>query len=427
VLNDWIYWLSLRHPEQLLTFLWALLLVDGQRYAFLKVFLCVSDFVRGGWRKLWSAPEPSFAHCPSVCIVLAGYNEAETIGSTLQSVWGSYPRLEIIVVDDGSADGMAAVAQRFARDHSGVLVLSRGERGGKSSAMNFALPYTKAEIVVVVDADSHLGPAGIWELVQPFADPEVGAVAGNVVGRNPFVNLVTVLQAYEYLSTIFIGRMLSASLGILGIVSGAFGAFRRTALEQVHGWDVGPPEDLDLTLALRKGGSKVAFAPYALCYTEMPESWWSLIKQRLRWDRSGVVRNHCRKHLDMACPWQKHFRLTDLFVLLENWVFSVICTIGIWAWIVWFAFTAGPDWWQTLLTLYLCYLAFELIQIVAVLYFSTSLGRDLVICGVFFLVPFYQLLLSAVRLVATVEEIFLRKSFRDNYVPAKVRAATWHW
>src|SRR5262249_3473562 len=100
---------------------------------------------------------------------------------------------------------------------------------------------------------------------------------------------------------------------------------------------------------------------------------------------------------------------------------------GIWAWIVWFCLTLPPDWWQLLLALYLCYLVFELIQVLSVLYYSTALVRDALICGVFFLLPLYQIFLLVARLVATTEEIFLRKSFHDNFVPAKVRSVTWHW
>src|SRR5262249_10946771 len=147
-----------------------------------------------------------------------------------------------------------------------VLVLRRPRRSGKSSATNFALTYTRADVVIVIDCDSSVGPGALWEIVQPLRDPQVGAVAGNILARNPFTNLCTWLQGYEYSSTIFVGRMLSARLGILGIVSGAFGAFRRDVLAQVNGWDVGPPEDLDLTLTIRKAGYRIEFAPYAECY-----------------------------------------------------------------------------------------------------------------------------------------------------------------
>jgi cellulose synthase/poly-beta-1,6-N-acetylglucosamine synthase-like glycosyltransferase len=406
----------------------ALLLTDTPRYALAKIALCSWDCGRNLWRWLRGVPrQQRFTYCPSVCVIVAGHNEEEMIAATLTSLWGTYPRLEIIVVDDGSTDDMEGEARRFARTHSGVQVHRRPERGGKSSATNWALAYTRAEVIVIVDSDSDLGPAAIWELVQPLQDPEVGAVSGAVVARNPFVGLATWLQAYEYLSTIFVGRMLSAWLGILGIVSGAFGAFRRSALDRVMGWDVGPPEDLDLTLALRKCGYKIAFTPYSQCFTEVPPTWWGLIKQRLRWERSGVIRNHCRKHLDMAFFWRPHFRILDFFVLLESWFFNVFCMYGIWVWFVCFVWNPPDDRWQILLTLYLCYLVFEVIQVLVDLVYSNAPGRDLLISAVFFLVPLYQILLLIVRLIATTEEIFLRKSYQDNYVPAKVRQTTWRW
>lgn len=428
MLSDWTHWLSQRHPDQLLAFLVALLLTDGPRYALSKIAMCFWDWAHATLR--WVTGRPSaapFTHCPSVCLIVAGYNEGETVEATLDQVWGTYPRLEIIVVDDGSTDDMEAVARRFARTHEGVRVLRRDDRGGKSSAMNMALVYTQAEIVVVVDADSSLSPNAIWEIVQPLRDPRVGAVSGSVVARNPFDNFATWLQAYEYLSTILIGRMLAAKLGLLSIVSGAFGAFRRSALDQVMGWDVGPPEDLDLTLAIRKLGHKIAFAPYAMCLTDVPTTWWGLIKQRVRWDRSGVIRNHCRKHIDMACPWTKNFRWSNLFVFLDGWFFSVLCTYMIWAWALMFCISPPPDAPQVLLTLYLCYLAFEVIQVIALIYYSADTKQDLWVLAVFPFLPFYQCLMLAVRLYATTQEIFLRRSYDDNYVPLKVRQATWHW
>ncbi len=428
MLTDWIYWLSAKHPEQLLAFLFALLLTDGPRYALTKVALVAGHWAADTWRRLrGKGGGPAFAWCPGVCVVVAGYNEGKSIRAVLESLWGTYPRLDIVVVDDGSSDDMADAARRFADGRPNVLVLRRPDRGGKSSAMNLGLRYTRAEVVVVIDADSSLGPAAIWELVQPLRDPKVGAVGGSVLVRNPFVNLATWLQAYEYLSTIFVGRMVSARLGILGIVSGAYGAFRRSALERVGGWDAGPPEDLDLTLTLRKAGYDIAFAPYSVCYTDVPESWWGLVKQRLRWDRSGTVRNHCRKHVDLADVTSANFRVTNFALLLESWVFSVACTAAIFAWAVWFCYRPPADWRNVLTTLYLCYLAFELIQILATAYFSNHPARDLLICTVFFLVPLYQIFLLVVRLVATVEEALWRKSYEDNYVPEKVRRATWHW
>lgn len=428
MLIDWTHWLSSLSPDRLLALMWGLLLVDGLRYTFGKVALIVADFAAEGWRWLRGAPlDTAYHYCPSVGVVLAGYNEAETIEGTLRSVWGSYPRLEVVVVDDGSQDEMTERAAAFARDHAGVLVLTRDRRGGKSSAMNLALRYTKAEIVVVIDADSDIGEQAIWRLVQPLADPRVGAVAGTVIGRRPFTNLVTWLQAYEYLSSIFVGRMLSARLKILGIVSGAFGAFRREALERTKGWDVGPPEDLDLTLTLRKAGYEIACAPYAMCYTDLPDTWRGLLRQRLRWDQSGVIRNHCRKHLDLVCFWKPGYSFSDAFMILESWFTNIFCLAGIWAWIGWFLWNYTDDSWKLCFALYVAYLVLELFQALAILFYSDCRSRDGLVCLALPLVPLYQFVLMVERTWALLRETLWRSSFEDNYVPQHVREATWRW
>ncbi|MCA9209613.1 MAG: glycosyltransferase family 2 protein, partial [Planctomycetales bacterium] len=300
-----------------------ILLLDAPRYAFGSVMVWLWDMwerVSAWWRG--ESLEPTYDHCPSVCVVVAGLNEAATLGATLNSVYGIYPRMEIVVVDDGSTDGMSEVARNFAERHAGITVIRKPRRGGKSSALNCALAMTTAEIIVCVDSDSVLDRNAIWEIVQPFADSEVGAVSGTVIGRNPFTNLASWLQAFEYLRCIFIGRMFTSRLGILSIVSGAFGAYRREALQRVQGWDVGPGEDGDLTLRLRKSGYRILFAPYAQCFTNLLSSWTRLLRQRRRWEWA-VITFECRKHVDMANFFQRGFRWSNLVLLLDRWFYSV--------------------------------------------------------------------------------------------------------
>jgi cellulose synthase/poly-beta-1,6-N-acetylglucosamine synthase-like glycosyltransferase len=427
MLIDWIHWLSSHTPEQLLLLAAPILLVDAPRYALGSLLVWLVDLarlaLRGGQP---SDDERHFSHCPSLCVVIAGLNEAQTVGPLLASVWGSYPRLEIIVVDDGSTDGMSDVARRFAQDHPGVLVLTKPRRGGKSSALNFALPFARTEIIVCVDGDSHLGPAGLWEIVQPFADPRVGAVSGTVLARNPFRGLITWLQACEYLRCIFLGRMFASRLDILGIVSGAFGAFRAEALRRVGGWDVGPGEDGDLALRLRKSGYGVVFAPYAQCLTNLPTSWLRLIKQRRRWEWA-VVTFECRKHVDLANPFSANFRWSNLLLLIDRWLFSVVLQYLFWAYVVWLCWHPQPHVGDRLLFYYACYLALEFLQLGIVVYYSNDRLRDLAVGLALPCMPLYHLLMRAVTCWAVSEEMLTRRSFRDGFVPEHVREATWHW
>ena len=105
-------------------------------------------------------------------------------------------------------------------------------------------------------------------------------------------------------------------LGILSIVSGAFGAFRRSAIEEVGGQDVEVGEDADLTMKLRRAGWRIRFAPGAHALTDVPETVSALIAQRLRWDR-GLITIWMRKLRGVFDPRQSTFRLIDVVALTD--------------------------------------------------------------------------------------------------------------
>ncbi len=427
MLTDWSYWISSLRTDQLLAALLPLLLFDSLRYSLGSLAIWLCDFAREfGCVLLGNRPVQRFGQCPSVCVVIAGLNEAETLPHTLRSVWNTYPRLEIIVVDDGSRDTMSQVATEFARDHAGVTVLRKRNRGGKSSALNFALPFTNAEIIIGVDSDSHVGENAIWEIVQPFRNPKVGAVSAAVMARNAHTNLVTRMQGLEYLRSIFLGRLFADRVGTLGIVSGAFGAFRREALLRTGGWDVGPGEDGDLALRIRKSGYQIGFAPYAQCFTNVPTVANALIKQRRRWEWA-VITLECRKHVDLANPLSKNFCISNLAMLADRWTFNLFLQFVCWGYIGWLCVHANDDTWKLFFLYYLVFLVLDAIQIAVLLCYSNDRRRDLSVGLAAPLMPLYQVALRAVMFFGILEELFFRRSHQDNFVPEHVRRSTWHW
>lgn len=427
MLNDWMYWLSSMPRDELMWLVLPVLAIDGARYCLTALCVWLYDFVVRCWGALTGREEDvGFDYCPSVSLIIAGLNEADCLEKTMVKIWGSYPRLQFIVVDDGSTDGMADVAHRFAANHAGVIVVSK-PRGGKSSALNAGLAYATGEIVVVVDADSELSESAIWEIVQPLADPRVGAVSGNVIVRNADKNLLTRIQAFEYLRSILLGRIVTSRLGILGIVSGAFGAFRHSMLEHLGGWDVGPGEDEDLILRIRKLGYRVEFAPYAECRTDVPESWYVLSRQRRRWEWA-VVTFESRKHIDMANPLLRHFRWSNFFLFAERWIYNLLMPLWCWVYMIWYAFLGTECHLEYVVFLYyLLYIVGDFIQFLIILDYSNHPARNIRLLAILPLMPLYQFYQRLVTTVAIIEEIFMRRSFKDGFVPAHVRQATWHW
>lgn len=427
MLRDWIYWLTSLPQHELWVMLAPLFIFDAPRYLIGGLSLWVVDSCVEVYERLTGRFEsPQYTYCPSVCVIVAGLNEADSLAGSLEVLYGTYPRLEILVVDDGSDDDMTGVANAFSRTHEGVSVLTK-PRGGKSSGMNAALPLTDAEVLVILDADSELSPTAIWEIVQPLADPKVGGVSGNVLVRNSTANLVARIQAFEYLRSILLGRMVSSRLGLLGIVSGAFGAFRRETLVRVGGWDVGPGEDEDIVLRLRKLGYRIEFAPYAECYTDAPTSWKVLTKQRRRWEWA-VVTFESRKHIDLAKPWMANFRFGNFMLVFERWVFNLFLPLWFWVYLGWLLVVAKPDnLGRMLLLYYFMYTAIEYMQWLLVLFYSNHKRRDAKLWLLPPIMPFYMTYQRCVTSFAILEEIFTRRSFRDSFVPDHVRKVTWHW
>src|SRR5262249_2476449 len=189
---------------------------------------------------------------PWVTVLVPAYNEGETIARTVRSIRESdYPNVEIIIVDDGSTDSTAAVG-RAIEESGQARYFRKEERGGKASCLNLALEMARGEFIVCIDADSSLDRDAIRKILVPFQDQKVGAVSGCVKVRNRDENLLTRLQACEYLVSIALGRRFLGWIGFLTIVSGAFGCFRRSTLAESGAWDPGIGDDSNVTLKTRK-------------------------------------------------------------------------------------------------------------------------------------------------------------------------------
>lgn len=224
-------------------------------------------------------PEPP----PSVTIAIPAFNEDLVIVDGIAAALASdYPDLRVIVVDDGSTDGTAAAVERVFGDDPRVRLI-RQENGGKCRALNAAYAEIETEVVVAVDADTLLHPDAVRRLVGHFADPRVGAVAGNVkIGNRR--GLLPRLQALEYIAAQNIDRRAAERLNAMLVVPGAIGAWRAEAVRKVGLYSPDTiTEDADLTVAILRAGYRVVFEPRAFSITDAPESLSAFMKQRLRW------------------------------------------------------------------------------------------------------------------------------------------------
>jgi len=223
------------------------------------------------------------AHSSFVSVLIPAHNEEKVIERTVRRVLASEDiTLEIIVVDDGSQDATGAIVRQAFGHDSRVRLLSL-VNGGKATALNEGLKYVRGDIVIALDADTQFEPRTIARLARWFGDPKIGAVAGNAKVGNR-VNLVTRWQALEYITAQNLERRALARMQAITVVPGAVGAWRLQALRDVGGY---PPdtlaEDQDLTIAIQRAGWIVHYDQYAVAWTEAPETFRGLARQRFRW------------------------------------------------------------------------------------------------------------------------------------------------
>ena len=223
------------------------------------------------------------AYLPPVSVVIAAYNEAKVINKTIATLLGSdYPNLDILVVDDGSQDGTANVVSATYGTDPRVTVVVK-PNGGKASALNLGIKQCRGEIIVALDADTVFARDTVNKLVRHFADPDIGAVSGNVkVGNRN--NPLTIWQAVEYITSQNFDRRAFDLLNCITVVPGAVGAWRKDAVILAGLYSSQTlAEDTDLTFKIRKLGYKISTDNTALAYTEAPDTLRDLAKQRFRW------------------------------------------------------------------------------------------------------------------------------------------------
>ena len=225
-------------------------------------------------------------YAPRVAVLIPAYNEEKVIARTIRSVMMSnYKNIRIIVIDDGSKDNTYNVATETYADEikEGRLTVLTKPNGGKAEALNFALTHIDEEVYVGIDADGVIAHDAISRLVCHFANPHIGAVAGNAKVGNR-VNLWTRWQALEYITSQNFERRALDLFDVVMVVPGAIGAWRTAAVQAGSGYAPDTvAEDADLTMNLLEQGYAVIYEDQALAFTEAPDTANGLARQRFRW------------------------------------------------------------------------------------------------------------------------------------------------
>ena len=338
---------------------------------------------------------------PFVSIIVPCYNEAKVLKASLESLMKlSYPRFEILVIDDGSSDDTYLMAKNMEFNHGNIRLKAYTKpNGGKANALNFGIQKAKGELFLAVDADSKLSPDSLELMAAYFEDEEIAAVAGSVYVTNTD-NLWTKLQALEYIQGLNLVRNGQAYFKLVNIIPGPIGMFRKKAVEKVDFYkDDTFAEDCDLTLRLIEAGYKIDYEIDAISYTEAPESLLDLLKQRYRWTR-GILQS-ILKHKRKLFSFYSNFTIAVvLWYMLFEAIFWPIASIFANIFIIWISLASGYGemllyWWMI----------FTILDVSASIYcISVTKERmKLVLYSIYYRIFFINII-NIAKVLASIEE-----------------------
>ena len=275
---------------------WILVAAIGLTYIGFPLVLLMLAPLRP--ERAWHAAAPSEAPRPSLCLLISAYNEERHLAAKLESIqratatYGAPVR--ILLADDGSSDRTLEIARTFADQGVEVLALPRG---GKAAALNRMAAMADGQVLVLTDADPLFDADTLVRLVEPFADPAVGAVAGHVVmaGKSgPLAGAASLFRRYEC-------ALRMAEDRLFGAVSadGGLYAIRRKLMPHV------PPDgtdDFHISTAAPHEGLRIAFAPHAQVFEQPMASGRKDLRRRVRITVRGLTALWRRRDLlDPRC------------------------------------------------------------------------------------------------------------------------------
>ncbi|GGF29002.1 glycosyl transferase family 2 [Halobacillus andaensis] len=297
-----------------------------------------------------------------ISILVPSYNEAGIIETSVESMKSlAYGNFEVLYINDGSVDETLPLLHQLLHlkpshkcpqrnlSHKEVDIVYQSSlyphiyvinkvNGGKADALNAGIEYSSKELVVTLDADTVLTPPALDVVNEKFSDPNVVAAGGMVhvlqtKSANPLKKLslagtkmLVRVQMLDFLKAFYVTKLSLARFQALAIISGAFGIFQKSALIEVGGYRSSVGEDIDITLKIHRyiaklKDKKVLLITDAISYTELPETWRDLFKQRIRWQKSYM---DCLVHFRTFLGKTVFTKAVSFFYIIESFFVGIL-------------------------------------------------------------------------------------------------------
>ncbi|MFH1850380.1 MAG: glycosyltransferase [archaeon] len=242
-----------------------------------------------------------------VTVIIPAYNEEKNIGRCLRSVLDSdYEKMQVIVVDDQSADRTAEIVKKMIADNTSAdICLIRGSHKGKSASLNSGIAKSKYRYILTVDADVIVEQDTIAKMVAPLQDGRVSATNCIAVIRDP-KGLIEEYQRIEFFLNNLIRVSFSRVFGNSIWFFGAVACYKRDVLEKIGYFKKDTlTEDMDICLEMYLARYKVVTVADAVISTRACGTLKGLFAQRMRWyfgALQSLVKNRRLLRLQKGSP-----------------------------------------------------------------------------------------------------------------------------
>jgi poly-beta-1,6-N-acetyl-D-glucosamine synthase len=258
-------------------------------------------------------------------VVVPFHAEPDAALATARSLGAVSPApAEIVIIDDGSPNPIPSGT--VLPGNTRIVRLARNR--GKAGALQAALPGIATEVVVCMDADTQSESLDWSPMLKSFEDPALAAVTGKI---RPVEGggIVEWFQALDYLNVIAVIKAAESAWGGLLTVSGAFTAYRTSALRSIGGWSsASSTEDIDASWRLQASGWRLAFEADWTARVEMAPTVPALWRQRRRWS-AGLGRALRDHGLASLLSGARHLPIMVLTLTSLAWMATMLALAGV--------------------------------------------------------------------------------------------------
>lgn len=243
---------------------------------------------------------------PEITVIIPVYNSQHTLGPCLESIYNStYPHdmMTVYVVDNGSSDKSYEVFIECQHKYRDMLIWWMRSGQGKSKALNLALFNSSGKYIIHVDSDGVIEKTAIARMVNKFEeDLDIHSMTGSILidprlveeTEDFFLRLTRRCEMFEYFNAFLAGRNYESEFGSMYTLSGAFSAFRKSAILKTFLYNSSTVcEDTHVTFQLRELLKQdVTLCEDALFFVDPIENYDKLYTQRQRWQRGEIEVSH---------------------------------------------------------------------------------------------------------------------------------------